>query len=318
MHRLAVVLVAIVVSGCQAAASTTPSPAVPVPSTATSRPQATPSEPAAAAPSATSQPASPAAILFNRKVGDGHQLWVAGADGSGLHQLLPGEEFDVSRWSPDGTKIAATIVEGPAVFPAIMASDGTGRRDLRPDPTLSCGAPTWAPDGQSIALECWDDAKPERAGIYLEGIDGKTLRRMTSGHGIPGQFAPDGTRIVYLPDDGVLHVVNVDGTHDRSLGVTGSSPGWLPDGRTLYATDGALVLFTDDGHVLRHVAAPNGNLAEPDLSPDGAKVVFSFDLDDPLVCCMTIATMGIDGTGFTEIVPLNAAEQTASDWRRIP
>ena len=318
MRRLAVILVAIVASGCQAAASATPSPAVPAPTAASSRPQGTLPASAAAAPSASTPSTSPATILFNRKVGDGHQLWVAGTDGSALHQLLPGEEFDVSRWSPDGRQIAVTIVQDPAVFPAILAADGTGRRDLRPDPTLNCGAPTWAPDGSEIALECWDDAKPERTGIYLEGVDGKTLRRLTSSHGIPGQFAPDGTRLVYRPDDGVLHVVGVDGTHDRTLGVTGSNPGWLPDGRTLYAADGGLVLLTDQGQVLRRIAAPNGNVAEPDLSPDGTKVVFSFDLDDPNACCMSIATMGIDGTGFTEIVPLNAAEQTASDWRRMP
>ena len=79
------------------------------------------------------------------------------------------------------------------------------------------------------------------------------------------------------------------------------------------------VLTSEFGPQLVQGPGADGSPPGPELvqllTPEGERVEhpsFSFDLDDPNACCMSIATMGVDGTAFTEIVPLNAAEQTAS------
>jgi Tol biopolymer transport system component len=263
----------------------------------------------------------PAAILFKRNTANGAQIWLVAADGRGLRPLLPKDQYDVSRWSPDGRRVALSTVVADRVFASIVDADGTGYREIHPEGTLNCGAPTWSPDGQWIALECWDDTTAGRDGIYMQEVDGSGFRRLTQEHDIPGGFSPDGTRLVYWrASTGEVRIIGADGSGDVSLGVSGARGlDWMPDGQSLVTSiDGKLVLMDDTGTIERLIEAPNGNAVEPHPSRDGSQLVFAFDVNDPNVCCMSIATINIDGSGFTEIVPIVWAEQSAPDWRTIP
>jgi Tol biopolymer transport system component len=288
----------------------------PAPSSAASLAAAPKPSAVAPTPTATALPLV-GEILYSLSAGDGHSIQVVDLDGTNSHPLLPGTSFDVARWSPDGTHVALSAAHGNRIIPVIVGADGSGYRELRPDRTLDCGSPVWTPDGRQLALECWDGSVTGRDGIYLLGVNGTGLHRLTRSHGIPGGFSPDGRRLVYTTDPGnELHVIYSDGNGDRRLALNvGGFPGWLPDGKTIFASrDGGLLLLADDGSVRRPIATPGGNAVEPRLSPDGKQLVFAFDVDDPDACCMSIARINLDGTGFTEIVPMGPAEQSAPDW----
>lgn len=311
MRRLAsMVVLAALVSACQTGG------VAPV-SLPASQSRAPSTEP----PSPTTADAS-ADILFKRNRNGGGEIWLVGTDGHGPSQLLPETRWDVSSWSPDGRLVAVTTDRDDRVFPSIVGADGSGFRELHPDPTLDCGAPTWTPDGRWIALECWDETVAGRDGIYVREVDGTGFHRLTRVHDLPGGFSPDGTRLVYTRDGtGEVRIVHADGTGDVSLGVTGArGVDWMPDGRSIIAgVDGKLVLMDDQGRITRRIEAPNGNAVEAHPSPDGEQLVFAFDLNDPNACCMSIATIGVDGSGFREIVPIiQGVEQSAPDWRSSP
>ena len=140
-------------------------------------------------------------------------------------------------------------------------------------------------------------------------------------HDLPGGFSPDGTRLVYLRHGtGEVRIIHADGTGDMSLGVTGArGVDWMPDGRSIVAgVDGKRCSWTT-GTIARRIEAPNGNALEAHPSPDGHRLVFAFDLNDPNACCMSIATIGVDGSGLREIVPIvPGVEQSAPDWRATP
>jgi hypothetical protein len=72
-----------------------------------------------------------------------------------------------------------------------------------PDPTLNLACWAWSPRGTRLACEGWDDVHPTRpAGVFtVRSSDGGDLVRVTAnpygGHDIPGDYSPDGTRIVF-------------------------------------------------------------------------------------------------------------------------
>jgi TolB protein len=135
-------------------------------------------------------------IAFDR-LRDGHDdLFVIGANGTGLRQLTTDSHDENAVWSPDGTKIAFdgfdSKTKNQQVF--VVNADGTGRQQLTNTPNAWNSEPAWSPDGSSIAYQRVAD----------------------------GFFAP-----------GHLHVMNADGSGDRAI-TTGSSddgnPKWSPDG----------------------------------------------------------------------------------------
>ena len=61
-------------------------------------------------------------------------------------------DFEVPRWSPDGEWIAVAREEANGVHVSFIGADGSGYRELHPDPTLNLGVAVWTPDGEWIAL----------------------------------------------------------------------------------------------------------------------------------------------------------------------
>jgi dipeptidyl aminopeptidase/acylaminoacyl peptidase len=73
-----------------------------------------------------------------------------------------------------------------------------------PDPSLElfCGG-SWSPDGKRISCERYGVKDPSLNDIYtIRTSDGGGLRRITSspdgGYDIPGDFSPDGERLVFV------------------------------------------------------------------------------------------------------------------------
>ena len=72
-----------------------------------------------------------------------------------------------------------------------------------PDPDIEtfCGG-AWSPDGERLACEAYGVDDRGRNGIYsIRVSDGGGLTRITSnpgGEDIPGDYSPDGTRLVFF------------------------------------------------------------------------------------------------------------------------
>jgi pimeloyl-ACP methyl ester carboxylesterase len=112
-----------------------------------------------------------ALIAFGR---EGH-TWLVGRDGSGLHDLGEG---GCAVWSPDGSRLAMCSRDD-MVF-VLRPSDGsrlpvfTGPGPY--DPTA------WLPDGDSLVLISARDGDGDGE-IYLVGVDGSDLHRLTQAPG---------------------------------------------------------------------------------------------------------------------------------------
>jgi Tol biopolymer transport system component len=109
--------------------------------------------------------------------------------------------------------------------------------DPRRNPYLTF-SPAWSPDGVRMAVTEIDchNCSPEVRVIELGGE--RPNRRKLAGGSQPS-FAPDGRTLAFVPNDGGLATIGVDGTIRR-------------------------VLLTDD----------TGSVNRPQFSPDGSRIVF--------------------------------------------
>ena len=106
-------------------------------------------------------------------------LYAVAADGTGYEQLLGLElntlAVDSAAWSPDGQRIALAAQKGAADSQIwLVNSDGTGLRQLTTEGASK--APTWSPDGSSIAFTSSRDGHFE---IYRMAADGSAQERLT-------------------------------------------------------------------------------------------------------------------------------------------
>jgi hypothetical protein len=120
-----------------------------------------------------------------------------------------GEGLWLPRWSPDGTRIALTSIEGRLVVAAV---DGSARYDLGPG-----DSPAWSPDGSWIAFAGASAGLDfTTRDIHLVRPDGRDGRiRLTDANSeqiyVSPSWSPDGRRLAFVEiDSGQLFVVDVD------------------------------------------------------------------------------------------------------------
>ncbi|WP_215917182.1 TolB family protein [Nocardia albiluteola] len=129
---------------------------------------------------------------------------------------------DRPAFSPDGSKIL--VARSGAIW--VMASDGTGARQLLPGDPNDNSDPVFTPDGAGIVFAS-DRAHNGRSGIYVMDIDGHNIRLLND-DGWGPSFSPGGTKILYTraardPEStqGVefreLWVMNSDGSNPHRL-----------------------------------------------------------------------------------------------------
>jgi Tol biopolymer transport system component len=137
-------------------------------------------------------------IAFEGDGGEGSNIYVVNADGSGLRQLTSDPATDqLPAWSPDGTTIAY---------------DNAGKHEQQ------------------------DAQYSETAEIFTVPADGGPVTRITRNDGFDAapSYSPDGTMIVDQSFRG-FSLMDADGGHYRRLDtpISGFTPRWSPNGETI-------------------------------------------------------------------------------------
>jgi len=236
---------------------------------------------------------------------DRSRIYKIQSDGSGRTDLggsciAPCLTDGFPTWSPDGTSIAFQRGLGPAIGHNkviaifVMSADGTGAQQVTQqgasttqDARFEDLAPTWSPDGTTLAFERYDRTTDHHA-IFTVSADGTGLARITpwSLDAAQPDYSPDGQWILFRSKEtsstsGNLWVVHPDGTARHA--VTHDAPGtakWLsasfsPDGYQITAARTRVVngsqknadvwVVNADGSGLRNITGtPNVWESAPD------------------------------------------------------
>ena len=264
-------------------------------------------------------------IAFARVAGNDPELtfvtYTVNPDGTNVVRLPGGASYQPKpRWSPDGREIAINEPTTPTaecpesvICAAVIVNVDTGAYrgvPWRLPGRWDVGCFAWSPDGTRFACGSIDDNGTDLSGIYtIDSSDGGDPTRITPcGECVPGDFSPDGTRIVFsVSNDGRssigLFTVRLDGTGLRRI---------TPAGMLLDAADGGRWSPTGDQIVFQARSAPGdlpsiwvvdadgsrphevpiegcggssgpgaGVCQMPAWSPDGTKIVFSRRSPDP-------------------------------------
>lgn len=188
--------------------------------------------------------AAPAVSPDGQSIAVAHGSWdgIYALDrfGKGLTKLIGGGNFDgTPAWSPDGTKLAfRRLVHGSygdvgRIF--VVNRDGTGLRQLTPEPTDSTrnpfdSDPSWSPDGTRVLFS-------RRRKMSFINADGTGLAS-TGVIGDSPSWSRDGTHIAYQSINGGnegIWVMDMSFTpHQLTTPVQADQmPGWSADGSQL-------------------------------------------------------------------------------------
>jgi dipeptidyl aminopeptidase/acylaminoacyl peptidase len=214
-------------------------------------------------------PAAPACagdplVAFNRN-GEYEglaEVVIARGDTSGRLDLVSGDWVATRpSFSPDGRQLVVVRADGD------YESGGPGSTDLwtidvasgTPGRALTEGsfddAPTWSPDGETIAFSRFVDGRARLMTVAAEGGGPEPLLPASDAADTAPAWSPDGDAIAFVRTDVVtgataVWLADADGGNARELAaVTGAhSLSWHPD------SDGLLVsslVSLDEGHVTR-------------------------------------------------------------------
>ena len=229
------------------------------------------------------------------------EIWMVGAEGSGLRQMTRGRHHDSSPvFSPDGKNLLFVSDRGEGSQLYLMAIDGGEARRLTDYP-MGLAGPVWSPDGVFLAVhaevfpECGYDAECNRtisdslaAGpltarmtdellyrhwttwrdgkythvLLVDADSGKVVRDLTPGRWDSPTFSAGGAGgYAFSPDGSELCVVS---NHDREQARSTDADLWVIP-LDLEAANPQAVNITSDNH---------GWDGDPVYSPSGRYIAF--------------------------------------------
>ncbi|WP_411028892.1 TolB family protein [Spongiimicrobium sp. 3-5] len=191
--------------------------------------------------------------------------------------------------------------------------------------------PVWSPNGEKIAFHA--DLN-EGAQIFVMDSNGENLAQLTdlAGYNVEPNWSPNGNEIVFntVPKDGKVQmlIMNADGSNIREL--------HNPDGQNWYprmTTQNRIVFTSDfkekdnydifsmnlDGSDIRQLTSIDGINWFPEYSPDGTKILFHSNQDDPSLSDsgnFNLYMINADGTGLRQITSM-AGQELHAKWHPL-
>ena len=277
---------------------------------------------------------------------DGNVTYTVNPDGSEVKQLFSDGNSEMPHWSPDGSQVAIFCCDNGMAAHLVNPDTGNLREFEPPDPRLEthCGF-SWSPNGQRLTCESFGVRDPARNGIYsIRSSDGGGLTRITSNPGgddIPGDYSPDGKRLVFFRADesGPLGIFVIKLNSSRLRRITpprmtveeGFGGSWSPGGnkivfaaRTKRRHQLAIWVVKADGsrlHRVRITPTCGGAVAnhrsfscfDPGWSPDAKEIVFARAAKRTPA---GIYTVDADGSGLSQVT--KGPGDSQPDWGPHP
>ncbi len=285
------------VSAPPASPSTAPTSAAP--STASGSPSATPSTSpsgGSAAPGVlpAGPPLNPNLVVVPMRTENDDKssrpLYLVDASGSGTPVKLPGPDGKNANPMLQPSRTSIVFLENQTLH--VMASDGTGERDLVDREPAGCnnvaGASWSQADASTMVITCQLGKNSFR--MLVVNTDGRLIRRLDAGSKRFDDvtISPDGQTVLYWAsesssgDGGSLYTLPLVGTGAPKKITSGAKgldgdPSWSPDGtqiafRRLVGGAGGnadVYVMSADGSAQRAVAETKAADIKPVWSPDG-------------------------------------------------
>lgn len=246
----------------------------------------------------------------------GQSIFRVASRGGGIRQLTAGDTLDFSpAASPDGRLVTFTRLDRAGSVNIFTVPAGGGEVTQVTDAAagIASAAPTWSPNGDTIAFTRGPFNGQTPGEIFRMRLDGSELRQLTRStlDDTDAAWAPRGRRIAFVrgtPPHSSIWTMRPNGTGKRRL--TGphsgtANPSWSPNGQWIAYEQSsrrgsAILLMRRDGTRRKRLTPGKGIHTDPAFSPNGRRIAFA---GGPNSNRLHLFTMTRRGTKVRSITP---------------
>jgi Tol biopolymer transport system component len=235
-------------------------------------------------------------------------------------RLIPNStDLTDPAWSPDGTRLAVTSLDGEVFDVYTMTPDGTDRTLV----LRNASYPSWSPDAKQLVV--MRETEGKGSSLAIVNTDGTDVRTLVPGgteeapnealHVSAPEWSPDGKLIAFVHKGDSIELITPDGRRVpmpvAASDVASGDVSWSPDSSKLAfdrydskVHEVAVVVDLASGHETVLPGEENGAVT-PVWSPDGNQLLFSsLDVRPAIAPGLTpqLWVMAPDGTKAAQLV----------------